>query len=680
MTERAAGAGVQMRAAAGAEARAELVLFGDVGWEITPAAVAAAMKGLGKAEPLTVRVNSFGGSAFDGIAIHNMLARHQGEKTVIVEGVAASAASLIAMAGDRIVMPENAMLMIHNAAGGVLGGAEDMRRYAGLLDSISAAYRATYAARTGRGEDEIKDLMDAETWMTAAQAVELGFATETAPPAEVRAVASALAGEFRRMPEAARALLREIPAASRPASTPPAVPPAPTEEVYVTHQDTLAGGQPATPEAPVAAAVAEPQAAARPQAATLEQVEGVARAANLGAEWTLEQIRARRTLDEVRDAAIAALAAGSPQRPASVVVIRDERDTFRARAAAGLLARLSGDRSPAPEAREFAAMGLHGLMREVLAQAGVPGVHRLAGDALWSRVVAMGGGQHSTSDFPIILRDATNKRLQAAFAEWPATWAPWTQQIDVQDFKEIHSAQIGEAPDLEDVQEGGPITYGTFAEEGESYRVRTKGRIISLTREAIINDDLNAFDRVIRGMAQAGYRVLADAVYSILTTNAAMADGKPLFHADHGNIGAGASGTIYHYLVAPDRPTVEIAYLAGRRTPEVTSEEQFNVLGVSYRCIFDFGCKAVSWRGMTRERAAVNPDGSTVAALETLLMTMRSVGGNRMAPPSRLVLLVPPSEHMAARRLATAVTPDSTANVNIYGDGRLQVVVEPRLA
>ena len=102
------------------------------------------------------------------------------------------------------------------------------------------------------------------------------------------------------------------------------------------------------------------------------------------------------------------------------------------------------------------------------------------------------------------------------------------------------------------------------------------------------------------------------------------------------------------------------------------------MLGISYRVIFDFGAKAVSWRGMARDRNAVNVDGSTVGALEKVLLEMKAPGGARIAPPMRKVLLVPPSEHMNARRLATAITPDSATNVNIYG-GNLQVIVEPRL-
>jgi ATP-dependent Clp protease, protease subunit len=152
--------GVQMRAAGDG---AVLTLMGDVGFEITARGVADALKAAGKG-PLTVSLHSYGGDALAGVAIHNMLARHPAQKTVVVEGVAASAASLIAMAGDRIVMPSNALMMIHEAWGLAMGDSDDMRKQADVLDHVSGAYRRTYAARSGRTEDEVAALMAAETW------------------------------------------------------------------------------------------------------------------------------------------------------------------------------------------------------------------------------------------------------------------------------------------------------------------------------------------------------------------------------------------------------------------------------------------------------------------------------------------------------------------------------------
>ena len=145
-----------------------------------------------------LRINSPGGSVFDAVAIHNALSRHAGPVTVWIDGIAASAASYIAMAGDEIVMPANAFLMIHDPAGVVVGTAADMRDMAGTLDKIAGSMLRGYAARSGRPEDEIAGLMAAETWFGAAEALEAGLATRMAEP--VRIAASFDIARFRNAP------------------------------------------------------------------------------------------------------------------------------------------------------------------------------------------------------------------------------------------------------------------------------------------------------------------------------------------------------------------------------------------------------------------------------------------------------------------------------------------------
>jgi len=136
---------------------------------------------------LTLRLNSPGGSVFDAVAIYNALKRHAGNVTVTIDGIAASAASYIAMAGDEIIMPENAFLMIHDPSGLVMGTAADMRAMAEALDKIAGALVKGYAAKSGKAEEEVAALMAAETWFTAAEAVEAGFADALAEPVKIAA-------------------------------------------------------------------------------------------------------------------------------------------------------------------------------------------------------------------------------------------------------------------------------------------------------------------------------------------------------------------------------------------------------------------------------------------------------------------------------------------------------------
>ena len=172
-------------------------------------------------DSVRVEINSPGGDVFAGLAIYNGL-RNSGKKVnVRVLGLAASAASLVAMAGDTIEMPENSFMMVHNPWGFAMGGASDMRDTADMLDKLGTSLASTYAKRTGKSAEEIAALLDAETWMSAAEAVDAGFATAVISEVPVKA-----AFDLDRLPANVRAAY-----ASAKASAPaPAPAPAPEDD------------------------------------------------------------------------------------------------------------------------------------------------------------------------------------------------------------------------------------------------------------------------------------------------------------------------------------------------------------------------------------------------------------------------------------------------------------------
>ena len=129
---------------------------------------------------LSVRINSPGGDVFDGFAIFNMLDQYEGKVTVHVDGLAASAASVVAMAGDEIVMADNALMMIHDPWTISVGDSTEMRTTADLLDKIKGSILTTYLSKSGLDEADIADKMAAETWFSADEAIEYGFATAKA--------------------------------------------------------------------------------------------------------------------------------------------------------------------------------------------------------------------------------------------------------------------------------------------------------------------------------------------------------------------------------------------------------------------------------------------------------------------------------------------------------------------
>jgi ATP-dependent protease ClpP protease subunit len=167
---------------------AEIVIYDEIGAFGIPAkAFLDELKALGPVAELTVRINSPGGSVFDGVAIYNALKRHDAAITVWIDGIAASIASMIAMAGDDVVMPENAMLVLHDPSGLVAGTAADMRAMAEALDRMKAGMVTAYRDKSGRDDAEIEALMQAETWLSAQEAVELGLAHRVEQPIRMAA-------------------------------------------------------------------------------------------------------------------------------------------------------------------------------------------------------------------------------------------------------------------------------------------------------------------------------------------------------------------------------------------------------------------------------------------------------------------------------------------------------------
>lgn len=157
---------------------AELRIYGEIGWEIVTGDIVKAIQSVGDVDEIAVYVNSPGGFLYDGVTIYNELKNHPASVTVYVYGLAASAASLVAMAGDRIVMGEGSLLMIHNAAGLTMGNAKDHEDVAKSLRKIDNEIARIYARRSGMGVREVKKLMDEETEFSPEEAVEAGFADE----------------------------------------------------------------------------------------------------------------------------------------------------------------------------------------------------------------------------------------------------------------------------------------------------------------------------------------------------------------------------------------------------------------------------------------------------------------------------------------------------------------------
>ena len=128
-----------------------------------------------KDTPMSLHINCVGGDVFEGMAIYNVLKKRTARTTVYIEGIAASMGSVIALAGDEVVMAENSLFMIHNAWGGAMGEATEIRKTAALLDKISGEIADIYTKKTNLPYNRVKEMMDEETWLSADEAFNLGF-------------------------------------------------------------------------------------------------------------------------------------------------------------------------------------------------------------------------------------------------------------------------------------------------------------------------------------------------------------------------------------------------------------------------------------------------------------------------------------------------------------------------
>jgi ATP-dependent Clp protease protease subunit len=162
----------------------------DSFWGVSAQDVANALSGI-TASNIDVRINTPGGDVFEARAIMTLLREHSANVTAKIDGLAASAGSIIALAADTVEIADGGFYMIHNAWSFAMGNADDLRTTAALLDKVDATLISDYVARTGKPSDEIAAWMKAETWFTAQEAVDAGFCNAIMPTSSAKAKAKA---------------------------------------------------------------------------------------------------------------------------------------------------------------------------------------------------------------------------------------------------------------------------------------------------------------------------------------------------------------------------------------------------------------------------------------------------------------------------------------------------------
>lgn len=515
--------------------KAEVWIYDEIGaWGVSARQFAQEVKALGDVKHIDVRIHSPGGDVFEGMAIYNLLKNHPAVVHAHIDGLAASMASVIAMAADVIHMPENAMMMIHKPWGIQGGDADDMRQYADLLDKVEGSLTSAYVKKSGKSEDEIKVLLKSETWYTGAEAVQAGFADQlTETLKAVASLQSQRMQEFTNMPEALKALLN--PKGTAAPAAKPAAAPAPAAPVAAPAPQAAPQPAPAQPAAQIdmAAIKAQLQADESARRTSIQAVfAGFDQHAALMSECMLDM---NVNASDAKDKLLKALGAGTTATGSAHIhasngqIITDSlRNAIEARASISAI----------EQDNRFNGYTLMEMARASL-------VHHGVGIAGMDRMGIVGMAfTHSSSDFGNLLADVAHKSMLKGYEEAQETFQLWTSKGILTDFREASRVDLSTFPSLDRVPEGAEYKYGSVGDNGEKIMLATYGKLFSITRQSIINDDLSALTRIPKIMGRAAIRSIGDLVYAVLTGNPKMADGKALFHADHNNLQTAAALSI----------------------------------------------------------------------------------------------------------------------------------------
>jgi len=579
-----------IRVLAKANRTAEVLVYGPVGEDwygngVTAKKFREDLQAAGDVDEITVRINSAGGELFDGISIYNELRAHKARKIVHIDGLAASIATVIAMAADEIVLGTATAMMIHGPSTLACGPAETMRDTAELLDKVAVGMVDAYARfNKAMKREEIEALMSGgDHWFTAAEAIKVGFATRMTEAAEADNEQNATADHrkaFAQFREQFSAPALRIAAQANP----PAL--AATTADTATIEETAMLNE---IEAAKAAARTEALQADAARVSEIRAMFGPHGVQHLGlmSDCVTDQAC---TAQAASTKLLAALAANATPIAGQTHNVMDQRDKFIAGASNAILSRLEASKGGEKLDRnnEYAGMGLKQLIRSALRNANVSGADRLDGSALAAKLFA----SHTGSDFPLLLANTAAKVLHATYANAPTTWQQWAPTLSVSDFKQQIIVSGSALSKWAMKLEGAEYTQGTMGEYRELIQASTKGRYIGLSREMVINDDLGAFLRLASAMGWAAANSVDKAVYTYVEANAALVDTGALFNSTAVTTAGG------HANLASASAAVTVSSLSiGEAAMAAQKDSGLNtVLGLRPRfLVVPYGKKQIAW-------------------------------------------------------------------------------------
>ncbi|WP_109391831.1 ClpP-like prohead protease/major capsid protein fusion protein [Proteus cibi] len=486
---------------------ADIYIYDEIGgWGISARRFTEDLLSLGNLSHINLHIHSPGGEVFDGIAIYNQLKNHSAPITVYIDGLAASMASVIAMVGDTVIMPKNAMMMIHKPWGVSWGDANDMREYADLLDKLENVLIPAYVAKTGKTTEEITAMLEQETWLDGDECVEHGFADKVIEPVKAMAsLTSKRIEEFSSMPSAIKNQIK------------------PKNTTSPTQPNPI----------PVPAPEPQPSATYKDEQTRLNGIKDLF--AMFGGRHNDLMITcladASCSVEKAREQLLNTVAQQQnpePSNKGNAHIYAGNGNIVGDSVRASVMARAGYQDYEKDNA--YNSMTLRELARASLTERGI-------GVSTYNPMQMIGMAfTHSTSDFGNILLDVANKAILLGWEENDETFEKWTKKGQLSDFKTVHRVGLGAFPSLREVREGAEYKYVTLNDKGETIALATYGELFSITRQAIINDDMNMLTDVPMKFGRAAKATVGDLVYAVLIDNEKMSDKKALFSADHKNM------------------------------------------------------------------------------------------------------------------------------------------------
>lgn len=561
----------------------EVNIYGILGWEVTANQFLAELKSYKNIKTINLHVNSVGGDMFDGIAIYNTLKQHEAKVIAYVDAVALSIASVIVMAADEIIMYKTSHLMIHKPWTISIGNANELQKDIEVLNRLEKSIIDVYLEKfEDKKEKDIANMLEAETWIDANEALEFGLINKIADGGKEDKVndlyKNEVFKEFKNIPERIKNILNQkvfnikIPKFQFDDN----VPVKQGGDTVINLQ--LPNNEPNN-KGDVQMTEEEKKAIQQAERDRINNIRAAGKTLKVSNEVVDKAINDNVGLEEANKIFIDFFAKHTiPLSPENndpdVQVQKDETDKFRngCKKAFHMMAGYDMSKEDKEEVRKNnMPKNLHGLARVCLERAGIKNTGSMTPLDLWSCLIGHirnEGTSQGSGDFTNILADSINKGFGVGMEQAAVTYPAWTKRMPVNDFRTFNLVNMSHFSDIELIPEGKDFPHGAISDKKETGSVTTKGKQYVLSRQAFINDDMGFIGRVPTAVGNSVSRIINKDCYDSLISNSYAGptmteDSNSLFDAtNHSNyVESGSGGAPSHTTLAAGREAMRLQAL-----------------------------------------------------------------------------------------------------------------------